>query len=274
MTLRALQIKYDIPQTKPVIDVKTRWNSTHNMLAWALKNEQPLTDLMWDSHLKFKYCQAIEILLDYLDVFAKVTSCVALQNLVSLSFALLSMEQLVEKIENMIHDTETPESLVTALKAAQKKNLKYRTKYHSKLFIVSTTIDALYEIYKHYTLKTVEKPLKRSKINKLDLFGEMLWSRNECIQTQTSEIDFYLAMKPQTNGVLEFWKLSSYKFPTLARIARDIFSIQGTSAASEREFNGALDITGLRQYSMSEDTFKKLKENQNSLCMDRETDVQ
>lgn len=295
MTLKALQVKHDVPQTKLVIDVKTRWNSTYDMLTWALINEKPLSDLMWESRLKFKYWDALTILLEFLTLFAKVTSCVASQNAVSLSLALISIEHLLEKLDEGINNPETPGSLVLALKAAQVKIMKYRPKYHSKIFLISTLLhprakskyffkylpdlykpdtDALHEIYTHYMYQTTEVPAKRPKIQSNDLFGEMLGSRKNIGTTTISEIDLYLSMEPQTKSVLEFWKLNSYEFPTLTRIARDIFAIQGTSAAYEREFNGALDITGLRRFNMHEDTFKKLKENQNSLRMNRETDVQ
>lgn len=51
-------------------------------------------------------------------------------------------------------------------------------------------------------------------------------------------------------------------YPTLARMARDVFACQATSAASEREFNGAVDILGIRRQHMSVTTLQQLKETQ------------
>jgi len=54
------------------------------------------------------------------------------------------------------------------------------------------------------------------------------------------EIAIFLAEEELDSDadVFKYWKVNQSRFPTLARIARDYFAIQGTSAASERAFSG------------------------------------
>lgn len=53
-------------------------------------------------------------------------------------------------------------------------------------------------------------------------------------------------------------------------MTRDILACQATSAASEREFNGAVDILGLRRQHMSPITLQQLKETQAMLKEEHE----
>ena len=56
----------------------------------------------------------------------------------------------------------------------------------------------------------------------------------------------------------QFWKDHEHEFPTLARIARDIFSIPATGAGVERLFNSARDVCHYRRGSLSPGTIRDL----------------
>lgn len=122
----SLQKIHKVNPTEPVIDMRTRYNSTFAMLEWSIWNKEPLTDLMKDVNLVFKHWNSLGVLFDYLKVFDRVTSYVASQNSIYMSLALLSMERLIKK--------HTRDSLEKAIK----KLLKYREKYHEKIFLIAT----------------------------------------------------------------------------------------------------------------------------------------
>jgi hypothetical protein len=56
----------------------------------------------------------------------------------------------------------------------------------------------------------------------------------------------------------QFWKEHEAKFPTLARIARDIFSIPATGAGVERLFNSARDVCHYRRGRLNSSTIQDL----------------
>jgi hypothetical protein len=56
----------------------------------------------------------------------------------------------------------------------------------------------------------------------------------------------------------QFWKDHQHEFPTLARVARDIFSILATSASVERLFNSARDVCHYRRGRLNPTTIQDL----------------
>lgn len=195
VTLRGLQERYGVEQTKPVIDVKTRWNSTFDMLEWSIRNRQPLSDLMDESRFIFRFWDALEMLMEYLSIFDSVTSCVASQNSVLLSLALLSMERLIEKIELRIDCNDTPNNMREALIKSLSKLMKYQPMYQTKLFLIATLLHprakkpyftkylpnltetaeaALYEIYEVYSNQTTNDTSETIPVFQSNLFDTML----------------------------------------------------------------------------------------------------
>jgi hAT family C-terminal dimerisation region len=64
-------------------------------------------------------------------------------------------------------------------------------------------------------------------------------------ETDGNELNSYLntlKTAPSTN-ILDYWRTNTKTYPILARIARDVLAINPTSAAIEREFSKASDIT-------------------------------
>src|ERR1700710_2777038 len=79
---------------------------------------------------------------------------------------------------------------------------------------------------------------------------------------------YYLLLK-QKNSLLiifgidetdpcQFWKAHETQFPTLAALARDVFSILATGAGVERLFSSARDICHYRQGSLNATTIQDL----------------
>lgn len=53
-----------------------------------------------------------------------------------------------------------------------------------------------------------------------------------------------------------FWKDHQHEFPTLARVARDVFSVPATGAGVERLFNSARDVCHYRRGRMKTTTIQ------------------
>ena len=73
-------------------------------------------------------------------------------------------------------------------------------------------------------------------------------------------MDRYLMRKTagRDTDVLEWWKLNSDEYPTLARIARDYLAIPATSASVERVFSGGTHLVTDRRGSLGEETIEAL----------------
>jgi len=61
-----------------------------------------------------------------------------------------------------------------------------------------------------------------------------------------------------TDNVLEYWKVAESRWPTIARIARDVLAIPAAGVGVERLFNVARDICSYRRYSLKPDTLRLL----------------
>ena len=69
-----------------------------------------------------------------------------------------------------------------------------------------------------------------------------------------------------------FWRNNQTKYPTLARIARDLFSIPATGAGVERLFNTARDICHYRRGRLSSSTIKDLMVYNRTIKFDIDTE--
>lgn len=69
---------------------------------------------------------------------------------------------------------------------------------------------------------------------------------------------FYSLIGTVQTGPRIFWKEHQHRFPALANLARDIFSIPATGADVERLFNSARDVCHYRRGSLSPRTIRDL----------------
>ena len=69
-----------------------------------------------------------------------------------------------------------------------------------------------------------------------------------------------------------FWRNNQTKYPILARIARDLFSIPATGVGVERLFNTARDICHYRRGRLSSSTIKDLMVYNRTIKFDMDTE--
>jgi len=83
---------------------------------------------------------------------------------------------------------------------------------------------------------------------------------NEKRRTFTDELETYLALGVEpvdgADGVADYWRVNSKKWPRLARIAQDYLAPPASSASSERFFSSGRALIGLFRQSMRPATMK------------------
>ncbi|KAJ5393038.1 hypothetical protein N7465_012012 [Penicillium sp. CMV-2018d] len=72
------------------------------------------------------------------------------------------------------------------------------------------------------------------------------------------ELKGYLNLEWSATNPCHFWRENARNFPTLAALARDVFSIPATGASVERLFSTACDICHYRRGSLNESMIQDL----------------
>ncbi|CAG8524031.1 15816_t:CDS:1, partial [Cetraspora pellucida] len=78
--------------------------------------------------------------------------------------------------------------------------------------------------------------------------------RLNVLNSPTDELTKYLneATLPMNINSLEWWKLNSFRFPVMSRMAKDFLAIQATSVPSEQIFSKAGDTIQAKHARLSE----------------------
>lgn len=103
------------------------------------------------------------------------------------------------------------------------------------------------------SLPSSSNEISSSRSQKRKRFGEDYETGNvsDEYDTDDDELDRYLCKRldPTTlpDNPLEFWKNHKTEFPTLAKVARQIFCIPATTASVERSFSAAGNIVAKRR---------------------------
>ena len=59
--------------------------------------------------------------------------------------------------------------------------------------------------------------------------------------------------------LLGWWRENRFKYPTMARVARDYLAIPATSTSCERLFSGLRDTLGIRRHCLNADSMSALQ---------------
>jgi len=80
------------------------------------------------------------------------------------------------------------------------------------------------------------------------------------VRHNVHEVDAYLALQTEVASIdpLQWWKSHEVQFPNLARLAKIVLSIPGSSVSVERVFNVGRDIIGVRRHSLDSDSMSSL----------------
>ncbi|KAI3745856.1 hypothetical protein L6452_08267 [Arctium lappa] len=250
-------------------DVPTRWNSTYIMLESVLYYKKSFIHLQ-KTDANYLHCPTneewgrIERTFKFLKVFYEVTCAfsVSKYTTTNLYFANVLMVRVLLHKEKDSHDI-TVMAFVVVLDPRYKFQLvewgyekAYGEGYKSELAIIK---DKLFSLFKEYV---DESNLNKSKVGQpkngsldsqeesqdvLDAASASLlmdfddFSTKVTSQAVKSELECYLEEKlmPRVKNIniLDYWRTHEIRYPTLARMARDILAILISTVASESAFS-------------------------------------
>lgn len=148
-----------IKYIKPILDVCTRWNTTHDMIGVGLRLKKDL-NLLWaskpsdwqDFSLNEEQWSLLTNIHGYLKHFKDISTVLGGQKYVTLPLVVVAFNMLLDKIENIIkfldekdNRTGVDEILIFALQAARDKMLKH---YHKTnwVYCIALILDPRHKI--------------------------------------------------------------------------------------------------------------------------------
>lgn len=278
---------FQLSHSRPIIDVKTRWNSTYDMLNWSFKYKLPI-NVFCDANISFKTIKPsnvewnlIERVLNYLKPFKTLSNLFSGEKFCTISMVVLGINILLDKLEkwafqcdSSISRTKTDELIIFALNAARDKILKHYRKTNWMYWILDprhkieafkmsawgkelekTSAQKFEDILKNvYFIPTEineqQNKASSSDSDEFDISLSQIFLKNEKSDSLNilsgsenckSEIRNYLSVQRVDEGtdILEWWKFHEKSFPTIAKMAKDFFSIMSSSVSSEGTFSKA-----------------------------------
>lgn len=279
----------------PVIDVKTRWNSTFKMLSVVFEM-LPAIQSMWATCpelAEFKVHNTeidnLIIVYDFLKQFKLISTLLESEKDVTLPYVVISMNVLLDNLEKKIQfldnkdeRSQEDETLLLAFQAGRDKLVQHYQK-SNWIYCVSLILDPRFK-YQGFDKTEWGQELKNQSVKKFEqLFREKYYdatlasSNSSALESQSEEEDFFNSIYDSTTSqawqneiemynkmpresrrtnILSWWKDNEHIYPTLAKMARDIFSTLASSAPVERFFSGGSLIMTDHRNRMDEHLLK------------------
>ncbi|XP_071786524.1 E3 SUMO-protein ligase ZBED1-like [Asterias amurensis] len=270
-----------IPKNKLLQDVKTRWNSTFDMLARIVEQQQPVCSMLIELKKQelmptVEEFATIEKLVELLKPIKQMTEIFS-GNYVTVSGLLPCIHQL----EKLLDEASTDNRVVSVVKRAMNEKLEhlFQGRYAIALLQVCSFMDPRFkslpflepEDWQGLKDQVIEKmteiaaagatetdalpanalPPKRTKF--ASLFAD-LYEQSEPTDTApgalaTEELRRYIAdpIIPIDGDPLSWWKINEPRFKLLGRMARKFLCIPATSVPSERLFSSAGNIVSAKR---------------------------
>jgi hypothetical protein len=261
---------------KLILDVRTRWNSTHAMIERALKLREPLDAVikaypdLTNYRLTDREWQLLERVLPLLAAFETATDYLCTDAHPTLNTAVLAYDFLLKELDdycNSCEGGEAPGTIKAATKAAIKKLKRYYTMTGAEVYAVATVLDPRLKLqyyrnhgweeerieealekfrsaYARYRSPPVPSaneraPAKPSSAYRVE--GMAFKQRRIC---QSDELEAYVAAPTAGDDTkaLQWWKEHAITYPCLAAMARDYLAIPATGAPVERVFSGGTTL--------------------------------
>ncbi|GES91264.1 zinc finger BED domain-containing protein RICESLEEPER 2-like [Rhizophagus clarus] len=237
---------------RPELDVRTRWNSTFNMLKkmekmWngvrmlAVRNQE--VQMLMPTEEEWKIIEETMIILEPLE---RATVIIENDNFEQKELA-SSVNQKIDEYWTIINQ----QTLVsTVLDPRYKLSLFEAGTLAAEAVSAVTSLLANYNnviIPENHDVDDSETPrqyfqrLKKRRLNHDDTSRRSsITSSISSVSNVSDELDRYLALQIDENvKPLLWWKAHEHEFSTLAKISRDYLSIQATSVACEQAFSVA-----------------------------------
>jgi hypothetical protein len=273
-----------------IIDVRTRWNSTHDMIKCALELRGPLDNItiadpdLGAYKLTAEEWQLLEDVLQYFAVFKVVSDNLCATSHPTLATAVPAYNLLMDSLEDYRDAPSTPGAIKEAADAAIDKLKTYYTGAGAEIYPVGTildprlkldyyrendweeewiqeartTFDHVFARYHVPSAPAVRESVPVKLSEGADMMTLVCKRRCVAVRSEVSEVKAYLNAPPAALNadVLAWWKASAAMYPCLAAMARDYLAIPATSAPVERVFSGGTDLVRPKRGSLHEDAIQ------------------
>ena len=253
----------------PQLDIKTRWNSTFNMIDRAIKIKLQLEtlklrhsslNLYWLTNKEWEEIQDVG---ELLSEFAMATTELSGQNYPTIAHVCVIFLSLIAYLSSRENDSEyLLHDMVIKIKQKLEEywnligdNLKvlafFDPRYKNLCFIGMDTNSVLSFIRQKLPSITQTQEQTQTQTNQscMSHFLSRLSSEQSIIPVQKDEISSYwnLASASCDISPLDWWKAHETEYPLLSKLAKDFLSIMATSVPCEQLFSIAgLTITKSR----------------------------
>jgi hypothetical protein len=265
-----------------IVDVRTRWNSTHAMIERALELREPLDAMatleqgLVEHRLTPREWQLLQNALPLFEAFKVATDHLCTAAHPTLTTAVPVYNFLIDALEEYCDTRESFAVIRAAAEAALEKLRTYYSKTGAEVYAVATILDprfklqyykesdweqkwideamkSLHNAYAYYrdppAPRTAERlPVERGRT---DLMKTVFKHRPT---EKPDELDEYLNAPAADGGTdaLQWWKANATMYPCLAAMARDYLAIPATGAPVERVFSGGADLVQPKRGSLGE----------------------
>lgn len=285
--LRKLCIVYGIKPLVPIIDVETRWNSTYRLIvrAFHLKHAIEALCVSEKNLQKFQLTSAeweeLKTLSSLLHKFDRATNLISMERHCTFAQYLPTFNWLVDTLRTF--QKEQTGMLAAAVQAGLDKLLKYEFNVNiTPLPFIATILDPALKLnyfkehnYSNENVNNIKnivseyfelnyenqfevKPVEPTA--HIDELFDHIYRRSTNTNDKVSgEFLKYLSaplFPAKVSDPLTFWKSQENEFPCLSRMARDIFSIQSSSVAVERDNAIGAEVVTPNRCSLNADTIR------------------
>ncbi|CAB4495821.1 unnamed protein product [Rhizophagus irregularis] len=269
-----------------VVDVKTRWNSTFEMIKRSLELREALDNIaIADRDLrKWEIIDAewdlLKQIKKLLYIFLRAMLHISHGRYSTIENSIPIFNWIMDKIEDFDKEANIDEIIKKAACNAMEKLKKYYQYTDGIIYTISTILDSRLKLtyYKDYNWEEKYITEARDDIKKLydttyapridqniqdedltaddDLLSHIYKKRHT--SRNESELDLYLGspIVPGKVDLLQWWKMNESQYPHLAAMARDYLAIPATSTPIERAFSGGTDLISQKRCSLSAETIR------------------
>ncbi|GBC36498.1 zinc finger BED domain-containing protein RICESLEEPER 2-like [Rhizophagus irregularis DAOM 181602=DAOM 197198] len=277
----------DIPDKMVILDVRTRWNSTFDMLVRARELKEPLNTLsnsdinLRSFTLNEKEWECLAEIELMLKGFSKATKQICAETYPTIAYVIPYYNILLSRLEDFRDSPGRCKEGKEAASNAIRKLLEYYDKTDTSIYTISLVLDPRLKIQYMKDQKWDKRWIESARKKVLEIYkgkyapieinniNNEYDSSDEDLITHISKRrrveksnEFETFIKgdraPALSDTLNWWKRHKEEFPNLANMAKDYLGIPATSVPSERVFSSAADVVTSDRARLAPETIRAI----------------